>query len=426
MNALNSQRPPSTPVDSQDVERQPRGGLLRPFTSLAYRDFRLLWFGQVAQASSMWTEQVARNWLTLELTGSALQLGIVNLMRVGPSLALGLWGGVLADRFNKRKLLLIIQTWSFLVFSLMAWVVISGRLELWHLYASAVALSFGQSINQPVRTALIPSLLPQQYVLQALSLNSIAINATRLGGPALVALLIVYSNAGWAYALSSGFYALMLLSTVHIHIPPIEVRQRSASLLDDLKEGIGYVMGNRLILALLLMPIGPLAFAFSFQTLLPVFAVRTLDMGAGAYGALLSVAGVGALVAGLAIASRGVIPRQGLLELGVGVLYGVTIIALGGVQWFWAAVPLILVASGSQTIFRASNSSLLLRNTPSELRGRVMGLTVISQSMMPVAAVFGGFLADTFGIGVAFVSIGTACVAIVLAVAVWEPRIRHL
>jgi MFS family permease len=408
------------------VERQPRGGLLRPFTSLAYRDFRLLWFGQVAQASSMWTEQVARNWLTLELTGSALQLGIVNLMRVGPSLALGLWGGVLADRFNKRKLLLIIQTWSFLVFSLMAWVVISGRLELWHLYASAVALSFGQSINQPVRTALIPSLLPQQYVLQALSLNSIAINATRLGGPALVALLIVYSNAGWAYALSSGFYALMLLSTVHIHIPPIEVRQRSASLLDDLKEGIGYVMGNRLILALLLMPIGPLAFAFSFQTLLPVFAVRTLDMGAGAYGALLSVAGVGALVAGLAIASRGVIPRQGLLELGVGVLYGVTIIALGGVQWFWAAVPLILVASGSQTIFRASNSSLLLRNTPSELRGRVMGLTVISQSMMPVAAVFGGFLADTFGIGVAFVSIGTACVAIVLAVAVWEPRIRHL
>lgn len=408
------------------MERQPRGGLLRPFTSLAYRDFRLLWFGQVAQASSMWTEQVARNWLTLELTGSALQLGIVNLMRVGPSLALGLWGGVLADRFNKRKLLLIIQTWSFLVFSLMAWVVISGRLELWHLYASAVALSFGQSINQPVRTALIPSLLPQQYVLQALSLNSIAINATRLGGPALVALLIVYSNAGWAYALSSGFYALMLLSTVHIHIPPIEVRQRSASLLDDLKEGIGYVMGNRLILALLLMPIGPLAFAFSFQTLLPVFAVRTLDMGAGAYGALLSVAGVGALVAGLAIASRGVIPRQGLLELGVGVLYGVTIIALGGVQWFWAAVPLILVASGSQTIFRASNSSLLLRNTPSELRGRVMGLTVISQSMMPVAAVFGGFLADTFGIGVAFVSIGTACVAIVLAVAVWEPRIRHL
>ena len=107
----------------------------------------------------MWAEQVARNWLTLELTGSALQLGAVNLVRMAPTLALGMWGGVLADRFDKRKLLMAIQTWSLLVYIAMAWVILSGNLQLWHLYASALALSLTIAVNQPVRTAMVPALV---------------------------------------------------------------------------------------------------------------------------------------------------------------------------------------------------------------------------------------------------------------------------
>ena len=127
-----------------------------------------MWFGQLGISSALWTEQIARNWLTYQLTGSALQLGLVNLMRALPVMALGLWGGVLTDRLDRRMLFLIIQGWSFLVYVLMGWVVLSGSLALWHLYASSFALSLGMAMDGPLRTSTIPSTVPPERLINAL------------------------------------------------------------------------------------------------------------------------------------------------------------------------------------------------------------------------------------------------------------------
>jgi MFS family permease len=171
---------PDKPV--ADSSRLPR--VLRPFQALAYREFRLLWIGQLSQSSAGFAERVVRSWLAIELTGSAFQLGALELTRGAASLALGMWGGVLADRVEKRTLLLLIQAWELACYAVMAGIALTGNLALWHLYASAIALSLADAVNQPVRTAIVPSLVPERLVIPALSLNSIATNATRMGSGA--------------------------------------------------------------------------------------------------------------------------------------------------------------------------------------------------------------------------------------------------
>ena len=411
---------------------KPSSRLRRPFASLVYREFRLLWLGQVAQAGTLWAEQVTRSWLAFELTGSLFQLGAIQGVRSASTLVLGIWGGVLADRFNKKTLLLMTQVWTFTVFTLMAAITLSGNLELWHLYVSAVALSLGNAVNQPVRTSFIPALVPERLLLNALSLNSIAINSSRLGTPIAVgAMIALTGNGGWGYALSAGLYVLMLWFTALISVRDAAKGSRDKSLAHSFAEGITFVAKDRLVLAHILVALGPLAVAFSFQQILVGYATETLSVGVTAFSALFTFAGVGALIGGGTIASRGAVGRQGYVMLGAGLMYGFILLSMGAVHFlpetwplFWVAVPFLMVIGASQSIFRATNNSLLLKHTPAQLRGRVMGLTVPVQAMTGVAAVMAGAAADVFNPAVAMAGLGAISMAIVLGVAIAQPRLR--
>ena len=294
--------------------------LSSPFSSLSQRDFRLLWIGQVGQASSMWAEQVARNWLTWEMTESGVALGLVNLFRAIPMLSLGLFGGVAADRFDKRKLLMVIQTWSLLVYILMAVLILADWIKLWHIYVTALALGVGMAFNQPVRSSFVPQLVDEKHLLKALSLNSVAINSTRLIGPALIGLLIAFRGVGLAYVVSVVLYLGIMVATAMIHTPSHrcsgDARQ---SVLRELVEGLEFLARNRVVLLLVVLALGPLAIGFSYLTLLPIFVTEVLHRGPGAFGFLLSVGAVGALVAGLTLASLGDVRHRGWLMLATGV-----------------------------------------------------------------------------------------------------------
>ena len=311
---------PGAETDRQTRSPASATGLLpRIFPALEHRDFRYLWLGQGAQASAMWMEQVTRNWLTLELTGSALQLGAVNFVRAVPALVVGMWAGVLADRFSKKLLLLIGQTWSMLIYAVMTWVVFSGNLEVWHLYASTFGLSLGMSLSQPVRAAFVPALVPPSQMVGALALNATAMNGSRFVWPALAGTLIAVASPGWAYLIATGFYLLLQLFTLMIRTTDApEPSERRLSLAGDLAEGIRFVRRDRIILGLILSRLGPITVASGFQVLIPVLAVEVLGMGAGAYGALLSAEGLGAIIGGTALASRHSVPHQGMLALGAG------------------------------------------------------------------------------------------------------------
>jgi MFS family permease len=400
---------------------------ISPFRVLSNRDFKWLWFGMVGQASSMWAETVARNWLVWEMTHSGMALGLVNLCRAIPTLLLGVWGGVAADRFDKRKLLMVIQVWTLLVYLVMAILLIGDWIKLWHVYVMAAAMGAGMAFNQPVRTSFVPQLVPQKDLLSALSLNSVAINLSRLVGPAAIGLLIAFSGVGAAYVVSCFLYLGILFATMMIQSQNLHRTKASVgSMMQELFQGFGFLHRNRLVLMLVLLALGPLAFAFSYLTLLPIYSTEILYMGPKGFGSLQSVGSIGALIAGLTIASRGNIPRKGLLMLVTGAIYGITVMALGANHWALGAFLIIALASGAQTIFRAANNSSIFEYTPREFQGRVISITLWETGLQPVAAILAGIVSDLAGVSVAMAVIGVACLLITLLIGTIEPKIRYI
>lgn len=376
-------------------------------------------------ASAMWMEQVARNWLTWEMTGSALQLGAVNFARAIPSILAGLFAGVMADRISKKRLLVVAQTWSFIVYAAMAWIVLSGNLQLWHLYASTMALALGMSVSQPVRSAYVPALVPQHQVIGALSLNATAMNGSRVLWPAIAGILIASINPGYAYVVSVGFYVLLQWATLQVHnadAPDPEAQRGSVG--GDLAAGFKFVWNEKLLLALLLSRFGPVTLASGFQVLIPVFAVTVLGMGAGAYGALLSAEGLGAIIGGFTIASRKRIARPGLIALIAGSALGVLLVLALFVSVFWVFWLLLVLIGISQITFQSSNNGAMFDRTPPHMRGRMVGVRNQSRAFVPVSNLGAGAIAEVVGVQPTFAIFGAASLAVLWAVHLWRPDLR--
>lgn len=395
----------------------------RVFPVLESRDYSLLWTGQIFAASAMWMEQVARNWITWELTGSALQLGAVNFVRVVPAVFAGLFAGVMADRVSKKKLLMVAQLWSLAVYALMAWVVLSGNLELWHLYVSAMALALGQSIREPVRAAYAPALVPPHHLIGALSLNATAMNGSRVLWPAVTGLLISAINPGFAYLTAFGFYVVVQVVTMLISNPDApEERDEAGSMGGDMVEGFRFVLGHRVLSGLLFSRFGPITIASGFQILIPVYAVQVLGMGAGAYGLLLSAEGLGAIVGGLTLASRRDITQSGMIALVGGTVVGALLLLGYFMSTFWGMWLLLVGIGIGQVAFSSSSNAAMFAHTPSNMRGRLVGVRNQTRSLVPVSHLGAGALAEAVGAPVVFAVIGALSLAIQWGVQLWRPE----
>ena len=402
---------------------------LLPFVSLENRNFRMLWFGQLGQASAMWADQVARSWLVWELTGSATAIGLVNVFRAIPLITLGLVGGVIADRFDKRAILIVIQTWSLAIYTAMAVLLIGGWMELWHLYLTAFLLGGGMSMNQPVRTSLIPQLLEGKLLLNALSLNSIAINVTRLTGPAAIGLLIAVANGDVApaYVVAATLYIFIIVSTLRINYRSEQIAGDHASFGGDLAEGFRHLLfENRTALALVVLAAGPLAFAFSYVTLLPVIVSEVLHGGPSLFGLMQSIGAVGALAGGLTLATMGSVRHKGRIMLVTGIVYGGSVMVLGSLRWTVLSFGIVVAIGASQTVFRAANNSALLEITPRRLQGRVVSITFLDMGIQSMAAILAGAVTDAFSVSIGMAFLGAICVAIVAIVWFLVPSMRQL
>jgi MFS family permease len=431
---LNIETPPLSknsgddqPEVSQDLGSRRRCGLrgvvARFFPVLESRDYELLWVGQIFAASAMWMEQVARNRITWEMTGSALQLGAVNFVRVIPAVFAGMLAGVMADRVSKKKLLMIAQLWSLVVYTLMSSVVLSGNLELWHLYVSTMALSLGQSIREPVRAAYAPALVPPHHLVGALSLNATAMNGSRVLWPAVTGLLISAINPGYAYLTAVGFYLVVQTVTMMIKNPDApDERPEVGTIGGDLLDGFRFVFGSRALSGLLFSRFGPITVASGFQVLIPVFAVQVLGMGAGAYGLLLSAEGLGAIIGGFTLASRRDIKRPGMIAFVGGTLVSALLMLGYFMTTFWGLWALLLCVGIAQVAFNSSNNAAMFAHTPSNMRGRMVGVRNQTRSLVPVAHLGAGALAETAGAPVVFAVIGVLSLAILWSVQAWRPE----
>jgi MFS family permease len=398
------------------------------FSSLSNRNFRYLWLGQFTTATAMHADMVARGILVWELTESSTAVGGVLGVRAIPMLIFGIFGGVAADRFDRKKLLMVIQSWSLAMHVIMATLILTDAIQLWHVYVLAIGLGSSMALNQPVRTSIVPNLVSKNQLINALSLNSIAMNSSRLVGPAIIAFVIHLTNTGAAYVWSAIAYVVVLWLTTRINMPEIVGRRSTVGPVTQLMEGFRYIAAHRMILALVLLGLAPLSIGFAHQTLLPQL-VDELGYDTSMIGYIVSVGAIGGLTGGLMIASHTSIRSKGMFMLASTISYALAMFGFAGAAWLdmvFLAFPLMMLVGVSQTAFRAMNTTILMETTPDHMRGRVVATTLLDTGLMPVAALGAGIIADERGVGAGYMALGAGCLAVITLVLVIYPRVRKL
>jgi MFS family permease len=368
----------------------------RTFRSLKVRNYRLYFIGQIVSMSGTWMQSVAQAWLVLELTGSGIALGTVTALQFLPTLLLGPWGGLIADRVDKRKLLIWTQSASAMLALALGVLVVTHVVTLWMVYALALGLGLVTMIDMPTRQTFVMEMVGREHVTNAVSLNGVIVNASRIVGPAVAGALIATVGVGICFLVNAGSYiaviaGLYMMRTQELQRGAITTRQRG-----QLRAGLRYVWRTpELKVPLLLMAVVG-AIAYNFSVLLPLMVRFVFHAGAGAFGVLFSVMGAGAVVGGLAVAAWGKATRR---------LLAGAAIALGGFLVLAAVAPslgfemaaMLPIGVASTAFIAMSNSLLQLGATP-EMRGRVMGLfAVVFLGTTPIGGPLVGWIAEQLG-----------------------------
>ena len=396
------------------------------FRALHNRDYRLLWIGQLGHSASMWVETVARSWLIWQLTGSATLLAVVNLLRAVPMLLFGLIAGVAADRFDKRRIIIICKTFTLANYVILGILITTGVVEVWQVLLSAFLMGCSMSFEQPTRTALVPSLVGKDELTNAVALNSAAMNITRVVGPGVAGLLIAPLGIGGVYFTSAGVYVVTLICTIMLRVPPVIARVGRTSVWADMGETFQYISKEKTVLALLVLALVPMVFGMPYMTLMPIFADRVLHVGESGYGWMLSASGAGAILVILLIATMRKIPRKGWFAL-VGTLgFGASLVAFSQSTWFPLSLVFMVLVGFASTVPRVLINTSLLEIAPPEMHGRVMSLYMLDRGLVPLGTIIVGPLADVIGAPLTLLIMGSVCGLLALSMGIGIPMSRRL
>ena len=397
-------------VDAQQAEsarsgRSPLNAMLRlrALTSLQHPDFRVLWFGHVFTSMAFWMDQVSRGWLIYELTDSTVQLGLVRGVQAIPILLLSPVAGSAADRYSRKTQILIAQMIEGAMFAALAVLILTGRIEPWHVYVTAFGMAIVQTFQQPARTAIISDIVPTKNLTNAIGLNSIIFNVARSTGPALAGVLIASFGTGGAYGTQAVFYLLATLWTLRLRA--VERLSTGAhgrsghavSFGQSIVDGWKFSWRNETERTALLITMFAALFIVPFTTLLPVFARDILNVGATGQGLLLTAMGVGALGSAVMIATFGDRMPRGLFMLGGVALYGLSVVAFAASPWFHLSMALMVIVGFANVCSHALVQTVIQTYSPAEFRGRAIALFHMGQVVMTVGSMLIGSLAALCG-----------------------------
>ncbi len=392
------------------------GGLRRGFEALGVRNYRLYWSGQVVSLIGTWMQQVSLPWLVLSLGGSPIQLGLVAVLQFGPAMVLAPFGGVFADRIDKRLAMMATQAAAAgqaLVLFLLA---VTGVVEIWMVMAMALVLGLVNAVDMPLRQSLAPDLVPRRLLANAIALNSMAFNSARVVGPALAGVIIAIGtgatgSAVAGVAINLGIntltYGAVLISLLRMN--PHEIRrhekpEQHPPVLESLREGVSYAVRTPLVLWCLVLLGGVAAFGFNFQILLPLFSQEVLDLGPEGYGGLYAAMGVGSLAGSLTLAYMG--NRRAIpLMIGGGLVFSSLLVGIAATESLVVAAGLIMGAGYFSMLMINTINATVQANTPDALRGRVMSFYVtVFAGSAPLGGLFAGAVAEAWGTPAAFLA----------------------
>jgi len=407
-------------------------GNLRTFESLAIRDFRLLWLGQLTTTLGQWMDQTARAWLIYSLTGSAMQLGLVSAVRGIPLLLFGVLAGVAADRYGKKAQLIISQEVNAILTLTLATLIITHHIEVWQIYLTGFLSGTVQAFQQPARQVLVNDLSGPKHLLNAIALNSAAFNASRSIGPAVCGLLIVYFGVDVSYYVQAALYAFATVWTFQMHVPasspPAAAGQTAGeqSFFASAREGFAFIVKQKMILVLMIMGLAPFILGAPYISLMPVFALDVLNGTAATQGWLLTMTGIGAVVGALTIAALGSRQGNGKLLVLSACAFGIMLVLFSPSTVRLMALVFTFLAGLANTGYTSQDQTIVQILTPGHVRGRVLGIYFLNRALMPVGSLIAGALAAGLGGPWAVTILGASCLVVAAGVAVFYPALWRL
>jgi MFS family permease len=386
----------------------PRGPIklllhLRAFEALQYRQYRLLWYGQVFASMGTWMDQVTRGWLIYELTNSTLQLGMVRGIQAIPYLLLSPLAGSTADRYSRKFQVVASQFANGLLYASMALMIFSHSIRPWHVYVNAFLMAVVQVFLQPSRGAMISDTVPRSKVTNAIGLNAVVFNMARSTGPALSGLLISWSGTGFAYVVQALFFLLATVWTVQLsstwqdrNSVGADMRPRE-SIGRSILEGWKFSWRRDEVRTGLLVTVAASLFMLPFSTMLPVFARDRLAVGAQGQGLLLTGMGIGALCSSFLIAGIGDRLPRGILMCAGAALYGILVALFSASPWFGVSVALMTVIGLCHVASQALVQTVIQTYSPPEFRGRTTSIYNQTQVVFLLGGMLIGALSSVIG-----------------------------
>jgi len=397
------------------------------YPALGSPTYRRFWLASFASVGATQLITLGQGWLVYQLSGSAIVLGLLGASAAVPNILMTLLGGVIADRFEKRRIMMITSGITALLLALLAWLDFTGAVAVWHVLSIAAAVSLISGLDWPARVSFFPLLVERQAFMSAVALNSFIWQATRMAIPALGGLLIAAAGATWiVFVLGAMGFSVMCITVASIRVgTPPTVTQ---SAIEQLKEGLNFIWRASLFRYLIGLTFIGMFFSQSYVQIMPVFA-DLLGSDEKGFGYLLSAGGVGSVIGTLLIGSVHRFRRLGMLMLGgaalsVLMLDAFALCARAG--WFPPAIGFALVTAACASVFMITSMTVLQLGVPDALRGRVMGIHTIGYSLMPLGGLFIGGLAEELGADMAvFTGSGIYLVAVAL---LWlkVPLVRSL
>ena len=393
--------------------------------ALRYREYRLFWTGQLCSVLGFQMLQVTQGWLVYDITGSTLQLGLVGLFSAVPAILLNLFGGVAADKVDQRRLIMATQATGAVVLAILATLVLTDLVQPWHVMALAFVIGGLGAFDQPARQAIFPRLIERPAMMNAVALNAVVWQWSRILGPALAGVLIVWVGAAITFYLAAVGFAIFVLFLSTMRVPAIE-RPPSSNVLRDMVAGLAFIRDNHIFTFLMGMTFINSFFGMSYIHLMPVFQKNILNVDPSGLGLLLAAGGVGGVLGTVIVLNFGNVRRHGLLLITGAVAFGFFLALFANSRWFMVSLVLLALAGASNSIFVIIAQGMLHMLVPDHFRGRVMGFWNVTYNLVPLGGFQAGVVASIFSAPVAVTVGGVAVVAFALLGAARNPRIRGL
>jgi MFS family permease len=378
----------------------------RMLAAFTYRDFRVQWIGACSSAIGTWMQIVAQNWLVLSLTNSSLYLGLDAFLQQLPIILFTLIGGVFADRYDKRKTLMMSQYLQMTTSGTLAILMYLQVVQIWHILVLSFITGVAQSFGGPAYQTLLPQLVDKKDLPNAVALNSIQFNLARVLGPLLfAATLAVFIKTGYsepqamnaAFALNSASFLIVVytLSLLHVkHVPTVHTKR----MLDELQGGLSYVRHHGSLVALIVLAATTTFLGFAILTFLPAFARSVFNADASTYSRLMAFSGAGSIVGALVVAWLGKFKRMGLTALLMQAIYGALILAFSLSHVLWLSEILLFFTGAALMMVFSTVTSLVQLIAPDNMRGRVMSIYMVAfRGGMPLGSLASGYFATLIG-----------------------------